>query len=339
MKLISEALEKELLSVEDKRFDILEARSILEKVITKQMQLLTIALYSSELLNGRELQKNDLDRMKAICLSLSPNAPVASDAELADYIAESIYNKRWPTITPSDLVDVELRIIGRYEHLWNTIDINEQLAMLGSNYRLFIAGAMQLATSHVKKLIGRNDVATSYDCRYIWGEIGPTSISHGGPVFDFVTEIVTSPYFNECVPGFSIGDTAIIRRIIVKEKHPEEDNTPLFVYMHEVTHTISFSFKNGSPFTLANWDLYNKRDLCRYLIKPHSKDEIDETFKILSHSTLGLLPNKMTDKLLKHLTPIGELLDDLVSSKYITVDNNGLYLCKIYQGGQPWDLF
>lgn len=339
MKLISKTLEEELLSVENKRDNIFEARSILEKAITEQMQLLTIALYSSELLNGRELHKSDLARMKAICLSLFPNATVASDLELKDYVAESIYSKRWLTITPSDLVNVELRIIGRYEHLWNIIDINEQLAMLGSNYRLFFAGAMQLATSQVKKLIGHNDEATSYDCRYIWGEIGPTSISPGGPVFDFVTENVISPYFNECAPGFSIGDTAIIRRVIVKENHPEEENAALFVYLHEVLHTISFSYKNGSPFTVSNWDLYNKRDLCRYLINPHSKDEIDEAFKILSHSALEAFSNEISNKLLKKLTPLGELLDGLVSSNYISVDNNGLYQCKIYQEGQPWDVF
>lgn len=337
MKLISKALEEELLSVEDKRDNICKARFILEKAITEQMQILTIALYSSELLNGRELQKNDLARMKAICLALHPDSSVVSDEELADYVADSIYSKRWPTITPTDLVDVELRIIGRYEHLWNIIDINEQLAMLGSNYRLYFAGAMQLATSQVKRLIGYNDNTTSLDCRYLWGEIGPTSISLGGPVFDFVTETVASPYFNEHAPGFSIGDTAIIRRGIFKDENPGGDI--LTVYLHEVLHTIDFSFKNGSPFTLSNWDLYNKRDLCRYLITPHSKDEIEKAFGVLSHSALRAFPDQITTRLLEQLMPFEKLLDSLVSSNIITVDDNGFYLCRIYQEGQSWDVF
>lgn len=340
MRLINCTLEQQMLSIESKRDDIKIARQILEKALCQQFQLLTLALYSSEILKGRSLKKHDLEEIKKICVSLFPTALIDSDENILEYIADSIYSKKWIVIGLSDIKNIEIRIFGKYVYLWNTLEINEQLAMLGSDYRIYFAGAMQVASSYVKSLIGYEDKADSIDCRYIFGEIGNTSISLGGQVFDFKNELAISPYFNDRVPGFAIGDTAVIRRTVLRKLHPNDENSNLHVYFHEVLHTVMYSFKDGAPFTVSNWNIYIKRDICRFLKRPHSKAEIEEAFNIIIENPIikilgGVADTEIYDKLNK----FSDILDTLISEGIVTIDTKGYYLCATLQEGQPWDVF
>ncbi len=336
MRIINADLEDELLLVEQKKDDIEIARKSLEKALTQQMQQLTLSLLSYELLCGRDIKKKDLDMAISIIKCLNSHFEIKEEDAIS-LISESIYQKKWPSLYLRDMRDLQLRILGKNVYLWNVIEVNEQLALLGSDYRLFFAGSMELANEYIKKQIGVEDNNIEFDCRYIWGKIGPISISIGGPVFDFCTEEVSSPYLLDTAPGFSIGDTAIIRRTLLKDSN---DENSFHVFTHEVIHTISHSFKDKSPFVVANWDLYIKRDICRFLKTPHKKADIDTAFNILINNTMNrVLDNIDNKEHLLELPTFNDIFDELLSKKIITVNEDGYYNCKKYQGGEEWGIF
>ena len=340
MKLINKAFEQEMYLTESNRNDIKQAREILERALLQQFQTILLALYSSEIVNGRSLQSKELREIEEICTVLFPEdfKPKGND-NIVEYVSNGIYKKKWPILGLNDLKDVEIRIYNRYVFLWNVIDINEQLAILGSNYRFFFAGAMQIASSYVKKMINFKDQSTSIDARFIFGEIGVSTISVGGPVFDFENELVTSPFFNENVPGFAIGDTAVIRRNILLKLYPSNDSGILSAYLHEVLHTVSYSFKNGAPFSTANWSLYIKRDICRFLKNPHSKKEITDAFGLIIDNPIKSYFSTIetAKEVLQKFNDFSSIFESLLSEGTVTEDN-GLFICVTNQEGQSWDL-
>lgn len=340
MKLIDCDLEKQMILIESKRDNIKSARHILERALCQQFQLLTLAIYSSEILKGNKLKKHDFEEIKKCCVNLFPNDSINSYDSINEYISDGIYRQKWMVIGFSDLNNIEIRIIGKYVYLWNTIEINEQLAILGSDYRIYFAGSMQLVSSYVKSIIGYEDKTDSIDCRYIFGEIGNVSISLGGQVFDFINEISTSPFFNDNVPGFSIGDTAVVRRCVLKRMNQNDKSSYFHVLFHEITHTISYSYKDGSLFTLSNWNTFLKRDICRFLKKPHSIDEITKAFKIIIENPIKQVFKGLVDiERFDNLIEFSDILDTMVSDGIVTIDEQGNYLCVALQEGQPWDVF
>lgn len=340
MKVINKASEQELTLAESNRNDVKQARRVLEKALSQQFQTILLALYSSEITKGRSLRNSELQEIERLCTVLFPEDFISkSMGNIFEYVSNGIYTKKWPVLGLNDLQDIEIRIYNRYVFLWNVIDINEQLAILGSNYRFIFAGAMQIASSYVKKIIDFEDRSTSIDARFIFGQIGVSTISVGGPVFDFEDELVTSPFFNENVPGFAIGDTAVIRRNVLRKLYPSNDSGMLGAYLHEVVHTITYSFKNGAPFSTANWNLYIKRDICRFLKSPHSKKEITDAFGLIINNPIkSFLSTIDTEKeILKKFDDFSTIFESLLSEGTVA-ENNGLYICVTNQEGQPWDL-
>lgn len=340
MKVISKAFEQELILTESNRNDVKRAREVLEKALSQQFQTILLALYSSEIIKGRSLRNSELQEIEGICTVLFPENFISKGNEnIFEFVSNGIYTKKWPILGLNDLKDIEIRIYNRYVFLWNVIDINEQLAILGSNYRFFFAGAMQIASSYVKKIINFEDQATSIDARFIFGEIGVSTISVGGPVFDFEDELVTSPFFNENVPGFAIGDTAVIRRNVLRKLYPSNDSGILSAYLHEVLHTISYSFKDGAPFSTANWNLYIKRDICRFLKNPHSKKEITDAFWLIINNPIKSYFSTIdtAKEVLKKFDDFSCIFELLLSEGTVA-ENIGLYICATNQEGQPWDL-
>lgn len=340
MKVINKAFEQEIYLTESNHNDVKRAREVLERALSQQFQTILLALYSSEIIKGRSLRNSELREIEGICTVLFPEDFKSKRSEnIFEFVSNGIYTKKWPILGLNDLKDIEIRIYNRYVFLWNVIDINEQLAILGSNYRFFFAGAMQIASSYVKKMINFEDQSTSIDARFIFGEIGVSTISVGGPVFDFEDELVTSPFFNENVPGFAIGDTAVIRRKVLRKIYPSNDAGMLSAYLHEVLHTISYSFKNGAPFSTANWNLYIKRDICRFLKNPHSKKEITDAFWLIINNPIKSYFSTIdtAKEVLQRFDDFSSIFE-LLLSKGTVAENNGLYICVTNQEGQPWDL-
>ncbi len=340
MKVINESLEQEMCSVESNRNDIKRAREVLEKALSQQFKTILLALYSYKIIKGKNLQNSELQDMERICNILFPEEFVTKrNDNIIEFVSKGIYNRKWPVLGLNDLKDIEIRIYNRYVFLWNVIEINEQLAILSSDYRFFFAGAMQIVNSYVKKLISFEDHSTSIDARFIFGKIGVLSISVGGPVFEFEDEMVTSPFFDSNAPAFALGDTAVIRKKVLRKIYQNNESGFLHAYFHEVLHTVLYSFKNGAPFSTANWNIYIKRDICRFLINPHSKKEIEDAFMLVINNPFKPVFSDVetAKKVFEKFDNFESIFKSLISDGIIAEDN-GLYFCVTNQEGKPWDL-
>lgn len=340
MKLITKDLEQAMCLAESNCNDIKKARIVLENALSQQFLTVALGMYSSEIINGKDFMQSQIDEIEGICSSLFPIEYAAcEDKNVLSFVANGIYRKKWPILQVKDLHEIEIRIFNRYVYFWNAIEINEQLAILGSNYRFFFAGAMQLAGSYARTLIGYKNHPISIDARFIYGEIATVSISVGGPVFDFKNELAVSPFLEGNAPGFSIGDTAVVRRKMLGHSDQEYDVMFLQTLFHEIYHTITYSLSHGAPFSTANWNMYIKRDICRFLIVPHSKEEISEAFGLLINdpNRTFLLKHGIGKKVLHKLCTFWDVFDSLYSVG-IVAEKDGLYYCVTMQEGKSWNL-
>lgn len=336
MKFINEQNEKLLWELQCDKTNLRNACNILEKAVVQQFQSINLGLLSGKVLNG-ELINNDLTNFRKMLMALFPEDINTINDDLIKYISNGIYTKKWNVLDISDLKQVEIFIVGKSVRLWDVFEINEQLSILLSDYRVFFAGAMNLINIHLKEMFSKSPISNSVDARFIVGTVGATTISYGGRVFDFVEEVVSSPYLDNTTPGFSIGDTAIIRREVLKMICKEDENITdyiLHTYLHEVVHTLSYSFKEGLPYASANWETIVKRDICRFLKKKYERKRIEKEF-------LFLIENKMASffgqEQFKKFTPFWSIFDSLLEQRLI-VEDQGYYLCVLTEEGQPWDL-
>lgn len=336
MKFINDQNEKLLLELKSGKTNLRNACRILEIAVIQQFQSINLGLLSGKMLNG-ELIESDLSNLKKMLVALFPDDLQIINDNLIKYISNGVYTKKWDVLDISDLKQVEISIIGKSVHLWDVFEINEQLSILLSDYRVFFAGAMNLINMHLKEMFGKSSISNSIDARFIVGTVGATTISYGGRVFDFIEEVVSSPYLDNTIPGFSIDDTAIIRRGVLKKMCKVGENITVDVihtYLHEVIHTLSYSFKEGLPYVSANWETIIKRDICRFLKKRYEKGKIEEAF-------LFLIENKIIDFFgqdhFKKFTPFWSIFESLLDEGII-IENQGFYSCVLTEEDQSWDL-
>lgn len=136
MKFINKQNEKLLFELEYNRSNLKKACEILEDAVIQQFQSINLGLLSGKVLNG-ELEDKDLPNFRKMLVGLFPNDINIIDDNLFEYISNGIYAKKWNTLDISDLKHVELFIVGRSVHLWDVFEINEQLSILLSDYRVF----------------------------------------------------------------------------------------------------------------------------------------------------------------------------------------------------------
>lgn len=336
MKFVNSQNEKLLLDLECNRTSLRNACEILENAVVQQFQSINLGLLSGKMLNG-ELTDKDLYNFRKMLVALFPNDLKIIDDNLIKYISNGVYEKKWKVLDISDLKQVEIFIVGKSVHLWDVFEINEQLSILLSDYRVFFAGAMNLINIYLKEMFGKTSISNSIDARFIVGTVEAITISYGGRVFDFVEEVVSSPYIDNTTPGFSIGDTAIIRREVLKKIFKASENIAehaLITYVHEVTHTLSYSLKNGLPYASSNWETIIKRDICRFLKKKYEKKEIEEAFLLLIDNTMA---NFFGKDQFKKFMPFWSIFESLLKEG-IVIENQGFYSCALTKEGQLWDL-
>lgn len=336
MKFINEQNEKLLLELNSNRTNLRNACEILENAVIQQFQSINLGLLSGKVLNG-ELIDNDLPNFRKMLVALFPDDFKLINDNLIKYISNGVYMKKWNVIDISDLKQVEIFIVGKSVHLWDVFEINEQLSILLSDYRVFFAGAMNLINIYLKKMFGKSPISNNIDARFIVGTVGATTISYGGRVFDFVEEVVSSPYLDNTTPGFSIGDTAIIRREVLNKICKAGENIAEYVlhtYVHEVIHTLSYSFKEGLPYASANWVTIVKRDICRFLKKKYERKKIEEAFLFLIENKIASL---FGQDQFKKFAPFWSIFESLLEEGSI-VENQGFYSCVFAKEGQLWDL-
>lgn len=334
--LISQELDEQMNAMESNRGDIVAARELLEKSLTFQFQRLALGMCSYASLYGGSLSNYCLIPLKNCFPQVDSNLSLES---IRQNIAKGVIQKEWEVISVSQLNSIEIRLYYKKVKLWNDIEINEQLALLGSSLRFYFAGNDQLSIAQIKNLIGYNQDSFALDGRFIFGSIGFVSATYFGPLFHFIKELAVSPYFSESEPGFTIGDTTVLRDTLLEGE--SKDNA----LIHELVHAFAYVFKDGLPFGRANWRRCIERDICRYLIDSHSFNEIEDAigvYQVLSDTIL----NHITDGNIEAQTKLKNLgFSSLSHIFYDLVDvgkickKNGKYYSPIYRGGSKWAIF
>jgi len=337
LRLINDEHEKRMASVEAQKDDIAIARSVLEESLTYQFQKLVLGLCSYEALHGKSISNFCLNPLKSYFSW--EDEPFSIEA-MRQRIALGTISKDWEIITISQLGNVEIRLFHKYVNLWNDIEINEQLALLGSSLRFYFAGSDFLSIIHIKSLVGYPNNSPSLDGRFILGEIGTVSATYFGPLFYFTKELAISPYFSEAEPGFTMGDTTVIRNVLLKEGSKDH------VLAHELAHALAYGFKDGLPFGVTNWQGWIERDICRFLIDTHTFHELQEAI-----GTYQKIADRAVDFTLQHIKDernifnnyeflsFQEIFEDLIKKEKILRKENDKYYSPIYRGGSKWAIY
>lgn len=338
IRLISEELNERIVSIEGNRNDISTARSTLEEALISQFQRLVLGLCSSEALQGEVLDDNCLNSIKDYFYS---ECNEITNNQILENITTGVINKQWRIISLSELKDIEIRIFNKYVSLWNDIEINEQLSLLGSSLRFFFAGNDQLSLSHIKSMLGYKDESEYIDGRFILGNISHVSATYFGPLYYFITEKASSPYFQNSIPAFTIGDTTVIRDICLHGKSIDQ------ILIHELLHGLSYSFKDNLPFGQANWKLWIKRDICRYLIYEdtfeEAKDEIGR-YQEVANKIASVMKISKSDLYQKFMNlgfgdDFQSIFYELVEDGVIKKATNGMYYAIHLRKGAKWDIY
>lgn len=335
ISLISPELSERMDVVESKKDDIAVARELLEKALIFQFQKLALGMCSYVSLYGNSLSNYCLFPLRSFFTQVD-NLSLES---IQQKIAMGTILKEWEAIPISKLSDVEIKLFRKRVKLWNDIEINEQLALLGSSFRFYFAGNEQLSIAHIKHLVGHKQGSLDLDGRFIFGSIGPVSATYFGPLFHFNREFAVSPFFCESEPGFTIGDTVVLRDVVLKGENKDHALT------HELLHAFTYGFKDGLPFGVANWRRWIERDVCRFLITPHSFQEIDDTIGVYQKTT-NLIIDFMTrnsDEMCIQFKNFGFcdlkcIINDLIKENKVFKEED-MYYSPIYRRGSKWDIF
>ncbi|MCL2053360.1 MAG: hypothetical protein FWG90_02810 [Oscillospiraceae bacterium] len=275
MTLINECWESKFKEAESCGITTLCARSLLESALKQQFRKLVMGMYSYTY-----LKKPQHFSLQALFDSQGDYFDANDDYEIfKEKFSVGVVRKEWPIISIKTLNEVQIRIFNKSVYLFNSFDINEQLARLNSSYRVFVAAIEDLAMSKIEGIIGA-DSSRNVDGRFLYGQITNLSATYFGQLYDFVKEDAVSPYFDDNVPGFTIEGTTIIRQnILYKIKGVNGNNfediasTYLHTWTHEILHGVSYGFKLGLPFASLFWDIYLQRDIIRYFETPHTINE------------------------------------------------------------------
>ena len=323
IKLINDEHDKRLCSVEAQKDDIAMARSLLENSLTYQFQKLALGLCSYEALQGKLISNYCLNPLKSY---FSWENETFSIEAMRQRIALGTIRKEWEIISLAQLCDIEIRLFNKYVKLWNDIEINEQLALLGSSFRFYFAGSDHLSIIHIKSLVGYGNNSLSLDGRFIFGEIVCASATYFGPLFYFTKEVAISPYFNESEPGFTVDDTTVLRDVILKGGSKDH------ALIHELLHAFSYGYKDGLPFGVANWQRWIERDICRFLIDTHTFQELQEAVGVYQQATDGLVDHMLqySKETRNKFNALGflsfqDIFEDLIKKEKILIEEKDKY--------------
>lgn len=337
ISLINQELDERMVAVESKKNDIVVARELLEEALTFQFQRLALGLCSFASLYGNALSNNCINPLRSYFSQKSENISIE---ELRQKISMGVLLRQWEIISISQFNSIEIRLFNKRVKLWNDIEINEQLALLGSSLRFYFVGSDQLTIAHIKSLVEYKSNQLALDGRFIFGNIGNVSATYFGPLFYFINEVAVSPYFSESEPGFTVRDTTILRDVALKGISKDHALT------HELLHAFGYGFKDGLPFGVANWRRWIERDICRFLINSHTYQEIEESI-----GKYQKIADSLIDLMLQHnevdytkfqsleFCDLHTIFDDLIKKKWIIKEDNNKYYSPVYRRGTKWVIY
>jgi len=362
MKLISEEIEYKLQYQEANPFTPIAARLVLEEALKYQFSALADGLLADWLLKGGHFSNIYWWQHYLTKLGSSRTYfPDFNDANFLAFRSRFINNtimRRVPRITLTDLNDVQIRIYGKSVNLWQDLDINKQLVVLGSDYRLVLVDCRSLATNHLLLLLGKEPTA-QVEGGFIFGRVGTVSSCLVAPVFEFWNEVATSPYIPANAKGFTYDDEnrIVIRPSVIMmevqsghdlhskesfelEKKETQDFEALFAknrmgtWIHEATHVVSV-FRppdSGLKYRRSFWLQDTRFDICRYTQVPRSIEEIHGVFELNFLMDMSWVDNKE----LRSVPTLDNILAKMVKEGLIIITPENKVFCPLYKEGQRW---
>lgn len=372
MRLISDEIERELDSQEKSPFNIPLARRVLEQALTSQLKILSNGILAWLLLHGTAIEK-----AKWRLIYLSHRNPDQSgvttprqipDEELTSFsknFVKDIVARRVKAINIDLLNQIELRIYGKYVKLYEEAQINNQLAKLGSEYRLAFLGGHQVSVNSIIDLLELDIDSFPIDARFIFGRVGHITALPYVPLCDFKSEVALSPLLDFKGAGFTYDDKIVIRHSILrylqstttKEGDTGEHDSLLLPWVHVLIHEsihifgssgmswATHSSRRRYPYTTTFWLDDTKRDICRFTQIPRSIEDLRASFLWNFDNMVVKDPKNLPDTFLgislkDHMNryTLEAVIDEMKKEGLIVEGADHLIYSPIYEVGKRWQL-
>ena len=343
MEIITDEILQEIEAQEKSSWNPIRARGVLERVLAVQFRAIADGLLAYLILQNSDEVSELILSWHYIALTGSTNisSPNYNDSKFKKFCEEFVDNistRRVKIISPSELARIQIRIFGGEVYLWNDVQINKQLVLLGSEHRLFFAGAHDVTYQHIQELL---EVKSDQfiDCRFIFGTIGSISTLALVRVLDFNQELAVSPFTNLPYLGtnnigcafYDIqGSQIIIRRMVMNLS--SDTNILSSTLSHEMGHIPQIQRQNF--IQNGYWLDDIKHDICRFVQSPKTLFEVRKEFDGTS-STLGSLQRSVLTLNLMHISKenskydlnkiIEKLIIEMQENKTILVVGDNLY--------------
>jgi hypothetical protein len=219
IRLIPPELQTEMNSHESNRSDVQKAREVLEEALIVQFRTLANGLFARLILQGSPIDNlcwwqhylSQIDRP----IQYKPDFTAPSFIMFRKAFIQNIASHHIKPLTLSQLHNIQIRIFGGYVNLWNDVEINHQLAQLGSNLRLAFPGSRGVGINRTLAIIQKLP-PISIDGQFILGRISYVTNSLLGPILDFNLEYAISPYMPPTASALAYDPNVVLRRIVMR---------------------------------------------------------------------------------------------------------------------------
>jgi len=373
-------LEEEIQAHENDRSHIPAARSVLERAVIAQVQAIADGLLAHRLLSGQALDhrawvaqflsrsspdiaeqwgteeapqeqagagRDEVSAMLAMAAAFRAKHPVAVEDYKRDFHVR-VARGEIRRITPPELHDMTIRIFGDHVPIWQEGRINAQLAVLGSDLRLFVAAADQLRALSVLKGLGHTPASPPGPMVFLLGRTRPCTSLFKAQLFEFDHEFAVSPYLHATSPGLVDQCRVVLRHRFwhgILFNYPAGDHIADALAQgildgHENGHVIDrYGFVIPGHFN--SWRSVMRSDVCRFAQRPMKYGEIYvafhrtfDRFESMPVLAMGLLPPDESRDGLKLIELLTELVDDGVLERAA----DGKYICRRYEEGRTWSI-
>jgi hypothetical protein len=373
-------LEDEIGAQETDRFHIPTARTVLERAVIAQVQAIADGLLAHRLLSGQTLDHlawvaqflsrsspDIADQWSTLEAAPAPNAAKQDDLAAAMQVLATAFRARHPEaiedfkrdfhirvargeirrIAPPELRELTIRIFGDRVPFWQEGRFKAQLAMLGSDLRLFVAAADQLRALSVLSSLGVPSVDPPSPLVFLLGRARPCTSFFKAQLLEFDHELAVSPYLHATSPGLVDQCRIMMRHRFwhgIVFNHPAGDviaeGLVHGILAHEIGHVVD-TYGFVIPGHFGSWRSVMRSDLCRFAQRPVKYGEIYLAFyrpfdylDSMPVLAMGLLPPGESREGLKLIDLLNELVDDGVLER--TADNK--YICRRYEEGRAWSI-
>jgi hypothetical protein len=250
-------------------------------------------------------------------------------------IAQQVARRDIVRITPAEVTDGALRVLGGHVGLCDEGRVNAELMALGSACRYLVEPGRKLRAVWAAKLAGLPSRPVDVKPVFIFGEVAPATAIGRIRFLRFVAERAASPHENAASPLFYADGRLVARDFSVS------DILDYPLYAHEFGHVWQDLIENPRR-GIASWRAVVRQDLCVYLRQARTADEIQRAFfpawmgpngELESH----VMPRGSWFPEGEEPTgnPIAGLVSELVEDGLVEREA-GRFVCRLYEEGRRW---